>query len=75
MATIKLNYPNINKALPCGVPTDETLLIAQERGPDLDLYLCVKSGRNCGRVGTAHFAPSTRFLNEDFDFHRFILSV
>lgn len=66
MATIKFNYPNINKALPGGVPTDDTLIIAQERGPDLDLYLCVKSGRNCCRVGTAHFPSAEIYIHDEY---------
>ncbi|WP_293908328.1 hypothetical protein [Sphingobacterium sp. UBA5670] len=42
MAIVKFSNPQINKALPNGVPTDETLLIANEIGPYLDILLEVE---------------------------------
>lgn len=55
MAFIEFNDPNINKELPGGVPVDNTVVIGQERVEYLDLYLCIKSRRNCCRIATAHF--------------------
>lgn len=66
MASIKFNDPNINKALPGGVPTDETLLIGQERGENLDLYLCIRSGRNCCRIATAHLPDGEVYIHDEY---------
>lgn len=66
MASIEFNSPNINKALPGGVPTDNTLVIGQERGGYLVLYLCIRSGRNCCRIATAHFPDGEIYIHDEY---------
>jgi len=66
MANIEFNNSSINKALPGGVPVDNTLVIGQERGEYLDLYLCIKSGRNCCRIATAHFPDGEVYIHDEY---------
>lgn len=66
MACIEFNDLNINKALPGGVHTDNTLLIGQENGVYLDLYLCIRNGRNCCRIATAHFPDSEIYIHDEY---------
>ncbi|QIH35910.1 hypothetical protein [Sphingobacterium sp. DR205] len=62
MASIEFNSPNINKVLPGGVPTDNTLVIGQERGGYLDLYLC---GYNVDVDPSAgHIDPSNELVSQ-----------
>ena len=66
MAIVKFSNSQINKALPNGVPTDETLLIANEIGPYLDIYLCIRSGKSCCRIATAHFPDGELYIHDEY---------
>ncbi|WP_286778660.1 MULTISPECIES: hypothetical protein [Sphingobacterium] len=66
MAVIKLSNLKINKALPNSVPTDETLIIANEIGPYLDIYLCIRSGKSCCRIATAHFPGGEVYIHDEY---------
>lgn len=66
MAVIKFSNLKINKALPNAIPTDETLIIANEIGPYLDIYLCIRSGKSCCRIATAHFPDGEFYIHDEY---------
>lgn len=65
IARVTFADPSINKEYPGGTRLDETLLIAYEL-KDIELHLCVRSGKSCLKVATGYFPTKEMVVHKQY---------
>lgn len=66
LARVTFDDPAINKALPGGVPLDETLLLGFEGWNDTVLHLCVRSGKSACKIATGYLIGRKVIVHNEY---------
>ena len=65
LARITFHDALINRALPGGVPLEETLLLGRE-GYDSHLHICARAGQSTLRIATGYFPKGKIVVHEEY---------